>query len=77
MQKKFKGIVKSVSMQKTAVIEVVTKKPHPIYRKLLTKRKTYKADTGKFSLQVGDRVNIGETRPVSKEKHFAILEVFK
>ncbi len=77
MTKKFEGIVKTVSMQKTAVVEVVTKKPHPMYRKLLTYRKTYKADTGKFVVQTGDKVKICETRPLSKDKHFAILEVIK
>lgn len=75
MKKKFEGIVKAVSMQKTAVVEVVTKKPHPMYRKLLTYGKTYKVDTDKFSVQTGDKVIISETRPLSKDKHFVILEV--
>ena len=75
MSKKFEGVVKSVSMQKTAVVEVVIKKPHPMYKKLLTHRKTYKVDTNKLVVQTGDKVKICETRPLSKDKHFKIMEV--
>lgn len=77
MQKKFEGIVKAVSMQKTAIVGVVTKKAHPMYKKLLIREKTYKADTGKLVVQLGARVIICETRPLSKDKHFKILEVIK
>lgn len=74
MKKIFEGVVRSVAMQKTVVVEVVSKKPHPVYKKLLTRGKNYKADMGKFSVQIGDKVIISQTRPISKEKHFEIIK---
>ena len=77
MQKTFNGKVISLKMQKTAVIEVVRKSPHPLYRKLIKVSKKFKADTGDLNLTIGDRVKIGETRPLSKDKKFKVLEVLK
>ena len=75
--KKFEGVVISTKMQKTAVVEVSFKKPHPLYKKLLKRRKRYKVDTSDFKIDVLDRVQIIKTRPISKEKHFKIVEVLK
>jgi len=77
MQKIFSGIVVSTKMDKTAVVEVTRRTPHPLYKKLLKRSKKYKADTGDFKVSLGDRVKIIETRPISKDKHFRILEVVK
>lgn len=73
----FEGVVVSTKMQKTVVVEVSFKKPHPRYKKLLKRRKRYKVETGNFKIDVLDRVQIIKTRPISKEKHFKIVEVFK
>ena len=64
-------------MQKTAVVEVARIAPHPLYKKLLKRSTKIKADTGSLELNVGDKVIIGETRPISKDKKFKVLEVTK
>lgn len=75
MPKIFEGVVVSLKMQKTAVVEVARSKPHKLYKKLIKKDKRIKADTGDLSLAVGDKVRMRETRPISREKHFKIVEV--
>lgn len=77
MKKIFNGIVVSVKMNKTAVVEVIRRTPHPLYKKLLKRSKRYKVDMGELKISVGDRAKITETRPISKDKHFKILEVVK
>lgn len=77
MPKILEGVVVSLKMQKTAVVQVTRVAPHPIYKKLIKKDKKIKADTSSFELAVGDRVRMFETRPISKLKHFKILEVIK
>jgi len=77
MSKVFEGVVVSLKMQKTAVVQVARVTSHPIYKKLIKKDRKIKADTSSFDLAVGDRVRIGKTRPLSKLKHFKILEVLK
>lgn len=75
--KKFDGVIVSLKMQKTAVVKVPRRFVHPLYKKVLKKSKKIKADTAGISLNVGDKVRIGETRPMSKEKNFKVLEVLK
>lgn len=75
--KTFSGIVVSTKMQKTAVVEVVEKRPHPLYKKLLTRSTRHKADTSAVEVKVGDVVEIVETKPISKDKHFKIAKVLK
>ena len=77
MKKIFEGQVVSNVMAKTAVVDVVFKTTHPVYKKILTRNKKFKADTGKFSVNVGNRVKIVETKPISKDKYFKIMEVMK
>ncbi|GIW61271.1 MAG: 30S ribosomal protein S17 [Patescibacteria group bacterium] len=77
MAKTLRGKVISTSMQNTAVVEVTRRTPHPVYKKLLTKSKKYKVDTRNVNVNVGDEVVIVETRPISKEKHFAVAQVIK
>lgn len=77
MSKTLQGTIRSAKMARTAVVEVVEKKPHPLYRKLLKRSKRYKVDTAEFSVSVGDTVVIRKTRPLSKGKHFQIVEVVK
>ncbi|GEM_PF-1122878 len=75
MNKTFTGSVVSTHMQQTAVVEVVSKKPHPMYKKILTRSKKYKADTKEVPVHVGDVVQIVEIRPLSKDKNFKIAKV--
>lgn len=73
----FKGKVISLKMQNTAVVEVLRLVPHPMYKKVLKRTKKHQADTAGISLAVGDKVKIVEVRPISKEKHFKVLEKIK
>lgn len=77
MNKIFEGEIVSLKMQNTAVVEITRKKLHPLYKRLLKRSKKYKADTAGLNLKIGDRVRISETRPISKEKYFKVLEVIK
>ncbi len=77
MTKILEGLVVSASMQKTAVVNVTRKSPHPLYKKLIKKDKKIKVDVGNFLPTVGDRVKIVETKPISATKHFKIVEVIK
>ncbi|MBI2031431.1 MAG: 30S ribosomal protein S17 [Candidatus Levybacteria bacterium] len=77
MRKIFKGTVISVKMNKTAVVEVTRRTAHPLYKKLLKRGKKYKSDVGELDVAIGDTVKIAETRPISKDKHFRILEKVK
>lgn len=77
MKKVLIGEIVSLKMQNTAVVEVVRRKPHPLYKKLLKRSKKYKADTAGLTLNIGDKVKIEETKPISKDKYFKVLEVIK
>lgn len=75
MVKTFKGIVTSVGMQNTVVVEVSRKVPHPLYQKLLKRSKKFSADTDGKEVMVGDTVIISEIKPMSKNKYFKIAEI--
>jgi len=66
------GVVKSFS-QNTAIVEVTRKVPHPMYKKLLKKGSSFKADLGGSVVKIGDMVKISETRPFSKQKYFKLV----
>jgi small subunit ribosomal protein S17 len=70
------GIVVSNKMQKTVVIKVNEKVKHPFYKKLITKTRKFKAHD-EIGAQIGQVVNIEETKPVSKSVHFKVVEVIK
>jgi len=69
------GKVVSIKQNKTAVVEVTWKMPHPLYKKLLTKSKKFQVDTTGFTPKMEDTVVIIETRPISKNKHFTMKEI--
>ena len=71
------GNVVSVSMKNTVVVDVVLIKIHPLYKRRMRRNKKVLADTANIPLVLGDRVRISETRPVSKNKHFKVMEVIK
>ena len=77
MKQTFTGVVVSNKMQKTVVVNVVFRKPHPIYKKLVKRDRKIKAEADSNSLKVGDRVRIMATRPISKDKYFRVVEVIK
>lgn len=77
MKKILDGVIVSLKMQKTAIVNVARIYPHPVYKKLIKKNNKIKADISSFSPIVGDRVKIVEIKPKSKTKHFKIMEVMK
>jgi small subunit ribosomal protein S17 len=68
------GTVVSTKMDKTAVVSVERRYPHPLYHKIVRKTKRYKAHDADNSAVLGDVVRIVETRPISKEKRWRIAE---
>lgn len=74
-KKKLKGTVVSDKMQKTVVVRVDRYVKHPKYGKYYTISKRYKAHDESNTYKVGDIVIIEETKPISKDKNFVVLEV--
>jgi small subunit ribosomal protein S17 len=69
------GVVVSDKMNKTVVVVVARLVRHGKYRKYLTSRVRYKAHDEKNQCRVGDRVRIIETRPLSRDKRWAVMEI--
>ncbi len=69
------GQVVSNKMTKTIVVEVSRRVPHPLYKRIITKRKKFYAHDEKQQARPGDRVRIVETRPLSKLKRWRLVEV--
>ena len=74
MPKFQEGTVVSDRMQKTAVVAAESLERHPVYKKLIRRTRRFKADN-ELGAQVGDRVRLVESRPISKEKRWRIIEV--
>jgi len=75
-RKQLIGTVVSDKMEKTVVVEVERRQRHPVYHKVIKKRKKFKAHD-ELGAKVGDTVKIEETRPLSKTKRWKVLEVVK
>ena len=71
------GRVISDKMDKTVVVQVATRKSHPLYRKVLQRRVNFKAHDETNECRIGDLVRIMETRPLSKDKRWRILEILE
>ncbi len=67
------GTVVSAKMQKTVVVSVSRFVKHPKYGKFYKINKKYKAHNEDESIEVGDKVEIRETRPISKDKRFKVV----
>jgi small subunit ribosomal protein S17 len=76
-RKKLIGVVIRHRIDKTTVISVSRLKRHGTYQKYLTARKTYVAHDPKNLCQVGDKVRIIESRPISKSKRWQVLDVLE
>lgn len=72
--KTLKGIVTSDAMHKTVVVAVSRFVKHPLYGKYYTVTKKYKAHDEANAHKVGDKVTIVETKPISKDKRFTVVE---
>ena len=71
------GEVVSNKMQKTIVVRVTMTTTHPEYNKVITKATKFKVHDEKNEAKPGDKVRIMETRPISKDKRWRLLEVIK
>ena len=71
------GVVVSDKMDKTAVVAVVSRKPHPLYRKTVQHTSKFYVHDETNDLNIGDRVRIQETRPTSKLKRWRVVEVLE
>ncbi len=69
------GIVVSDKMEKTIVVKVETRVAHPLYGRTMLTSKKYKAHDENNEARVGDRVQIVETRPLSKDKRWRLQTI--
>lgn len=69
------GIVISTKMQKTIVVKIEKRYPHPIYSKTILKTKNYLAHDDLEQSNIGDKVLIQECRPLSKRKRWELVKV--
>lgn len=75
-RRRMTGVVTSNKMQKTVVVEIKRTFRHPLYRKVVHLSKRVKAHD-EIGCQVGDQVQIVESRPISKEKHWVVETIVK
>ena len=71
------GTVVSNKMNKTIVISIVDRVPHPRYSKFVARTKKLYAHDETNDAQIGDRVRVMETRPMSKQKRWRLIEVLE
>jgi small subunit ribosomal protein S17 len=69
------GLVVSDKMDKTVVVAIERRVAHPVYGKMVTRTKRLKAHDEQNTAKVGDTVRIVETRPMSKDKRWRLLEI--
>lgn len=69
------GTVVSDKMDKTVVVQVTDRKAHPLYKKVIQQRVRFKAHDEGNECKVGDLVRIMETRPLSRDKRWRVMEV--
>jgi len=77
LKKKRTGVVVSDKMDKTIVVVTHRMTKHPLYKKYIKKRVRFKAHDENNACHVGDTVLVQETRPLSKEKRWKVVEVLK
>ena len=71
------GVVVSNKMQKSIVVEIERREKHPIYGKVIKKTSRFMAHDEKEECNIGDTVRIMETRPLSKRKHWRLVEIIE
>lgn len=74
-RKVLRGVVVSDKMDKTIVVQIETTKSHPLYGRRVKYSNKFKAHDANNEAHVGDTVEIMETRPLSKDKHFRLVRV--
>ena len=71
------GVVVSDKMQGSCVIKVIRRVKDPLYEKYVTSSKKYMVDDRENKSRIGDTIRIMETRPISKNKRWRLVEVLK
>ena len=71
------GIVVSDKTDKTVVVKVEDRVQHPLYKKIIKRTVRFKAHDENNECGIGDRVEIMETRPLSKDKHWRVSEIIE
>ncbi|MEM8722714.1 MAG: 30S ribosomal protein S17 [Cyanobacteria bacterium P01_G01_bin.19] len=71
------GEVVSDKMDKTVVVAIENRSPHPKYGKIVVRTKKYKVHDAENQCKIGDRVRIKETRPLSKTKRWTVEEIIE
>ena len=69
------GRVISDKMDKTVVVQVANRRSHPLYKKVMQRRENFKAHDETNECRIGDLVRIMETRPISKDKRWRVVQV--
>ena len=71
------GVVVSDKMDKTIVVEIKTRVRHPLYGKIMNQTNKLKAHDENNECGVGDRVRVMETRPLSRDKRWRLVEIIE
>lgn len=71
------GMVVSDKMDKTVVVAITDNVKHPLYKKIVKRTVRLKAHDEKNECRVGDRVEVMETRPLSKDKRWRVIEIIE
>ena len=69
------GVVVSDKMDKTVVVAIKERVKHPLYVKIVNRTKKFKVHDENNQCGVGDKVRVMETRPLSKDKHWRVIEI--
>ena len=76
-RKQRSGVVMSDAMRKTVVVQIERTVTHPLYKKVLRRRKRYQAHDETNACERGDTVLIEECRPLSKHKHWRVVRILE
>ena len=77
MRKTRTGVVVSDKMDKTIVVEIRTRVKHPLYGKIMNRTQKFKVHDEENACGIGDTVRIMETRPLSKDKRWRLVEIIE
>lgn len=71
------GVVVSDKMDKTVVVSIADSVRHPLYKKIIKRTAKLKAHDEQNACGIGDRVEVMETRPISKDKHWRVVKIIE
>jgi small subunit ribosomal protein S17 len=77
MKRQVNGIIVSNKMDKTVVVQVERLVKHPLYKKYIRRRNKFKAHDNDNACGIGDRVEISESRPLSKTKRWRVVRIIE